>query len=207
MAAMKTLEKNTTSTLRELGSKFYGFLVPVRTVEHFELILSQLKKDYLDASHHCYAYRVHPEQVIEFSSDDGEPSGTAGLPILNQLKSAELVNVGGIVVRYFGGTKLGKPGLIKAYGASISECIQSANLSTIELVTLFRITYPYELESIVNKWVLTFELTEQESKYTAEVQKTFACTSTLKEDCEAYLESISYHPLTYEELGDTFVMI
>ena len=101
---------------REKGSRFIGIVFPVWEEDDFEDRLSALRKTYYDASHLCSAVIRYGNPCLEQAHDDGEPSGTAGLPILYALKSAGLVNVGLVVIRYFGGTKLGKPGLIAAYG-------------------------------------------------------------------------------------------
>src|SRR5699024_755346 len=97
-----------------------------------------------DATHHCYGWRISPNNIEEFAQDDGEPGGTAGLPILNQLKSFNVVNGACVVVRYFGGTKLGKAGLIQAYGHTAELCLKQAELSNLVATQNFRIIYPYQ---------------------------------------------------------------
>lgn len=204
---MKTIKKNTEASLRELGSKFLGFLFYSENETDFKKQLDQIKSTFPDASHHCYAYRVNPNSIIEFSSDDGEPSGTAGLPILNQLKSFELVNAGIVVVRYFGGTKLGKPGLIQAYGESAKLCLQKASFETIKAVQLFKLSYPYSEENIINKLKINYELKDQSAKYLADVTLTLACLIEKSEDLEKELLSLEYLNIQFEKLEPGFISI
>lgn len=103
---------------RERGSKFLAYLFPVRNEAEIKEHLVQLKGKYPDATHHCYAWVLHPDKSAQRSTDDGEPSGSAGKPILRAILSADLTNLLVVVVRYFGGTQLGIPGLIQAYGES-----------------------------------------------------------------------------------------
>ena len=123
----KTIEGAVDSELRELGSRFLTFLFPISDAAEFQTALKSLKTTYYDASHHCSAYRLATDPATEKSSDDGEPAGTAGMPMLNALRSAELFQVGAVVVRYFGGTKLGTRGLIDAYGGAVVEAIAEAS--------------------------------------------------------------------------------
>ncbi len=204
-AVLHTINQEIQSDLRELGSKFYGFLFPCDSEKSFRDQLESLRKKYPDASHHCYAYRIDPNQIQEFSSDDGEPSGTAGLPILNQLKSMELVNCGAAVVRYFGGTKLGKPGLIKAYGESAQLCIEKAELKQVLAVKLVRVSYPYSEENTINPLIQTFQLIDQESEYTEKVIILFACKIELADGFLTALERLEYRGIVFEKLGESFI--
>jgi len=109
--------------VRELGSKFYGYVFPVNNPEALQINLDQLKKRYSDATHICYAYRLGTSGNVHRASDDGEPKYSAGVPIYNQIKSANMTNVLVAVVRYYGGTNLGVPGLVKAYGSAAAEAL------------------------------------------------------------------------------------
>ncbi|WP_322970473.1 YigZ family protein [Faecalibacter sp. LW9] len=100
---------------KELGSKFINYAYPVESEEEVEFYLNQLYERWPDATHHCYAYAIGIDGKTFRANDDGEPSGSAGLPIYNQILSHEITNVLIVSVRYFGGTKLGVPGLVKAY--------------------------------------------------------------------------------------------
>ena len=111
---------------RERSSKFLSYIYPVASEEEIRGHLDALRKRYYDATHHCYAWRLGPHGEAFRSNDDGEPSGTAGKPILGQLLSHGLTDCLVVVVRYFGGTKLGVPGLIAAYRESAAEAIAAA---------------------------------------------------------------------------------
>ncbi len=204
---MKTIKKNTKATLRELGSKFIGFLFYCEDENDFRVQLDQIKKEYSDASHHCYGYRIGPTNLIEFSSDDGEPSGTAGLPILNQLKSVDLVNSGVVVVRYFGGTKLGKAGLIQAYGGTAELCISEASLNQIIQVQLIQVRYPYSQENVIQKIELTFDLTIQDSEYLEEVTKIYACPVANFEKCASELASFEHLSIQSDMLYKSYISV
>ena len=113
---------------RERSSKFLAYAYPVQQEEQIREILDGLRKKYYDATHHCYAWRLGPGGAAFRANDDGEPSGTAGKPILGQLLSNNLTDCLIVVVRYFGGTKLGVPGLIAAYRESAAEAIAAARI-------------------------------------------------------------------------------
>jgi len=146
---VKTINKNETVQIIEKKSKFITYVYYIENVEQAEEKLIELRKKYYDASHHCYAYRIIKENnILEKSSDDGEPSGTAGQPILNVLSKNEIVNVIVIVIRYFGGTLLGAGGLVRAYSNSAKEAIEKAGKATIEKGIEIKLIMPYQnLES------------------------------------------------------------
>jgi uncharacterized YigZ family protein len=125
---LHTVNKPYHAEYRVKGSKFPSYIYPAEDRDDVNTVLTNLKSEHPAATHHCYAYRLHPNNVIEFDQDDGEPGSTAGLPILGSLRSNELINVLLVVVRYYGGTKLGKSGLIEAYGHTADLCIQKASL-------------------------------------------------------------------------------
>lgn len=122
----KTIARAAETTYRQLSSKFLVYAYPVESEEEIKEYLDALRKRWFDATHHCYAWRLGPQGEHFRANDDGEPSSTAGKPILGQLLSQDVTNCLVVVVRYFGGTKLGVPGLIAAYKEStalvLSEC-------------------------------------------------------------------------------------
>jgi uncharacterized YigZ family protein len=124
----KTIATSSEGIFRDKGSKFIGYAYPFTREEDLKEILFNLKKEHPKARHHCYAWRLGPDRSVFRVNDDGEPSGTAGRPILNILLSNDITNVLVIVVRYFGGTLLGVPGLINAYKRATEEAI---NVNTI----------------------------------------------------------------------------
>ena len=123
-----TLEVPATAALRERSSKFLSFAWPVHDEEQIRGHLEALRKEYYDATHHCYAWRLGPQGERFRANDDGEPSGTAGRPILGQMLSREVTDCLVVVVRYFGGTKLGVPGLIAAYKESAAVVLAAAQI-------------------------------------------------------------------------------
>ena len=128
---------------KEKSSKFLTYAYPVHSEEEIRELLDALRKRYYDATHHCYAWRLGPHGEQFRSNDDGEPSGTAGKPILGQLLSNSLTNCLIVVIRYFGGTKLGVPGLIAAYKESAAEVIAEAEIIEQTVDTYFTIEFPY----------------------------------------------------------------
>ena len=128
---------------KEKSSKFLAYAYPVRTEDEIRELLDALRKRYYDATHHCYAWRLGPQGEQFRSNDDGEPSGTAGKPILGQLLSNSLTNCLIVVVRYFAGTKLGVSGLISAYKESAAEVIGEAEIVEQTVDTYFKVEFPY----------------------------------------------------------------
>ncbi len=139
----KTIEEAVEVTMRERSSKFLSFIYPVENEEQIREALDALRKRYFDATHHCYAWRLGPRGEQFRANDDGEPSGTAGKPILGQMLSHEITDCLIVVVRYFGGTKLGVPGLIAAYKESAANAIEAATVVERTVDRRFTIDVPY----------------------------------------------------------------
>ena len=139
----KSIEGISKGTYREKASKFISFAIPVSSEKEVKEHLIRLRKEYYDANHHCYAYRIgHPEYVYRIN-DDGEPSSSAGKPIYGQILSRQLSDVLVVVIRYFGGTKLGIPGLIHAYKTTAQEALDLAKICTTVLVDRYTIKFNY----------------------------------------------------------------
>ncbi len=136
---------------KEKGSKFIAFAYPVSSEEEIKLILKELKKKYHDARHHCYAWRLGPDPVRTRANDDGEPSGTAGKPILGRIESFDLNNILIVVVRYFGGTLLGTNGLVRAYRTAASGALEKAQLQTVTMTVQYLLSFPYTMMNGVMK--------------------------------------------------------
>jgi uncharacterized YigZ family protein len=141
----KTLAAPAEGTYTEKRSKFLAFAMPVRTVDEVKQLVDAYQKKYYDARHLCYAYMLGAERKDFRVNDNGEPSGTAGKPILGQINSNELTNVLIMVVRYFGGIKLGTGGLIVAYRAAAAEALANAEFveRTVDEEVSFRFEYPF----------------------------------------------------------------
>jgi len=129
--------------LKEKGSKFIGYLYPVENEDEIKENLESIYALHPKATHHCYAYRLGINGENYRANDDGEPSGTAGLPIYNQLLSADITHVLLVVVRYFGGIKLGAGGLVKTYKESAQLTLEQAKIITKELTELYRLDFNY----------------------------------------------------------------
>jgi len=140
----KTIAKSSEGSFREKGSKFLAFAIPVSNEQEVKQHLEALRRKYYDATHHCYAYVLGFDKSAYRVNDDGEPSGTAGRPIYGQLLSADLTNTLIVVIRYYGGTNLGVPGLINAYKTAALEAISNATIITKIVKEIHEIEYPYE---------------------------------------------------------------
>lgn len=143
---------------KEKGSRFLAFAMPVSSEDEVKACLADLKKKYFDARHHCYAYRLGADKTKFRAYDDGEPNHSAGDPILGQLKSKDLTNVLVVVVRYFGGTKLGVGGLITAYKTSAEAALDQAEVIEQFVTQRLLLSYAYETTPQVMKLVKDFEL-------------------------------------------------
>jgi uncharacterized YigZ family protein len=139
----RTIEKPSESVFRDRGSKFLAFAYPLTSDQELKNILSVLKTAHPKANHHCWALRLTPDRSVFRLNDDGEPSGTAGRPILNTLFSANITNVVIIVIRYFGGTLLGVPGLINAYRSAAEDAIRQAVIIEKTVNDVYTIEFDY----------------------------------------------------------------
>lgn len=140
----KTIKENSTAEVVERKSKFISNVFYVESREEAESLIKQINKKYHDARHNCYAYRIFTKEgIIEKASDDGEPSGTAGAPMLNILSKKELTNILVIVTRYFGGILLGTGGLVKAYSEACSLGIKNSGIIEKKLLNVYKIEINY----------------------------------------------------------------
>ena len=150
---------------KEKGSKFLAFAFPVGSEEEVREKLEMLRKTYYDARHHCYAYRLGNDGEKSRANDDGEPGHSAGDPILGQIKSRELTNALVVVIRYFGGTKLGVSGLINAYKTAAAEALELNTIVTHDITHLIRFSFPYEEMNTVMKLCKDLDLKIKEQGY------------------------------------------
>lgn len=150
MFSFKTIESPVENTLlKEKGSKFIGFAFPVNNEEELKTALEKIRSEHPKATHHCYAFRIGMNGENYRANDDGEPSGSAGLPIYNQLLANEITNVLVISVRYYGGTKLGVSGLVKAYKESAKITLEEARIITRELETTVEIQFNFNQQNLI----------------------------------------------------------
>jgi len=139
----KTIENASEGIFRDKGSKFIAYAYPIRSEEEVKPIIMSLRAANAKANHFCYAYRLTPNRSVFRVNDDGEPSGTAGRPILNCLLSEDITNVLIVVVRYFGGTLLGVPGLINAYKNASIEAIKAAKIISKTVNDVYEVHFEY----------------------------------------------------------------
>ncbi len=140
----RTLSGESSGLYKEKGSKFIAIALHVETQEDIKSQLDRLRKEYHDARHHCYAYRLGPEPYEYRQNDDGEPSGTAGKPIYGQIQSFEISDTLIVVIRYFGGIKLGVGGLINAYRSASRDALENANIIVKTLMSEVEVDFDYE---------------------------------------------------------------
>lgn len=149
----KTIAQKSEGTYTEKRSKFLAFAHPVETLDQIKELIEGYKKKYYDARHVCYAYMLGAERATFRANDDGEPSSTAGKPILGQINSKELTNILVVVIRYFGGVKLGTSGLIIAYKEATIAALSNANVIEKQVEELISYTFPYIMMNSVMKVV------------------------------------------------------
>lgn len=167
----KTIEKPVENTLlKEKGSKFIGFAFPVDNEVELKNALEKIRAEHPKATHHCYAFRMGLNGENYRANDDGEPSGSAGLPIYNQLLANEITNVLVISVRYYGGTKLGVSGLVKAYKECAKITLEEANIITKELEIEIKIQFNFNQQNVIftllskfDAKIITFDSQEKAS--------------------------------------------
>lgn len=173
---------------KDKGSKFISFAFPVTREEEIKDILEKNKKEYHDARHHCYAYRLGINGEDWRFNDDGEPSSTAGKPIFGQLLSNELSDILVVVVRYFGGIKLGVPGLIKAYKAAAADAIAAAEIVEKTATELISVSFGYEVTDKVMRLLREMGLTPEE--FVSEMECTIRVRVRLR-DAEAFKQKVA----------------
>jgi len=139
----RTIEKSAEGIFRDKGSKFISYAYPFTTEDQLKEIIADLKTLHPKARHHCWAYRIGPDRTVYWLNDDGEPSGTAGRPILNVLLSQDVTNIIVVVVRYFGGTLLGVPGLINAYKTATQEVLSAVEIVEKTVNDIYKIEFDY----------------------------------------------------------------
>ena len=155
MTHYQTIDREGQAEYKDRGSRFLAIVFPMETVEHFKIKLDEIKKEHPKAVHHCFAYRLGIDGKTFRANDDGEPAGSAGKPILGQIDSKGLTNIGVVVVRYFGGTLLGVPGLINAYKTSTVLALQLVPIIQKPILVNYQLEFDYlsmhEVMRIVKK--------------------------------------------------------
>jgi len=198
----QTLAAESSADFRDRGSKFLAYAYPIRSTDDVKNSIQLLKKEHPKAVHHCYAYRLGTDGLQYRANDDGEPSGSAGKPILGQIDSAGLTNVLVVVVRYFGGTLLGVPGLINAYKTVTTDALATAPKTEKWIEKTVEITFDYPVMGEVLHLLKGAEATI----YKQELQLFCAITAgipvTYYDNCVARLQEIrglKLEPATQEK--------
>jgi uncharacterized YigZ family protein len=188
MDEYQTIQEVSQGLYKEKGSRFIALAIPVTSIDEVKVKLEQLRKQFHDARHHCYAYRLGEEPYEFRYNDDGEPSGTAGKPIFGQIQSFDLTNILVVVVRYFGGVKLGTGGLIQAYKAAAKSAIESGQIVTCIWKARMEILFDYSIMDAVMRIIKEHGLgvIRQDSQ-----EKCRILLEIRKGDCEIILKKFS----------------
>lgn len=169
-----TINDTAEGIFRDKGSKFIAYAYPFKDENKLKEIIAELKSLHPKARHHCWAYRLSPDRSVFRVNDDGEPSGTAGRPILNALLSKDVTNILVVVVRYFGGTLLGVPGLINAYKTATQEALEAATIVEKTVNDVYQIDFEYLAMNDVMRVIKDENLTVLEQQFDN------ACTMTVE---------------------------
>jgi len=176
-----TLKGISTGIYKDRGSKFLAFAHPVSSVEETKAIIEDYRKKYHDARHHCYAYVINYDRSIWRQNDDGEPSGTAGKPILGQINARNLTNTIVVVARYFGGILLGTGGLINAYRTASSEALNNAKIIEAYVYNYYLLRFPYSRMNNVMKILDESRAIIDKQEFTEECVLTAGLRASLSE--------------------------
>jgi uncharacterized YigZ family protein len=166
----RTIKAPCEGIFRDKGSKFIAYGFPIKTEESVKSHLSNLREEHPKASHYCWALRLTPDRTVYRTNDDGEPSGTAGRPILNILLSMDVTNILIVVVRYFGGTLLGVPGLINAYKTATQEVLKAASIVELTINDHYQMHFQYPQINAVMQIIKDHQLTILNQKLENECQ-------------------------------------
>ncbi|WP_340153311.1 YigZ family protein [uncultured Marivirga sp.] len=177
-----TISKGGEGFYKEKGSKFIGLAFRVHNEDEVKEKLEEVKKQFHDARHHCYAYFLSKDKLR--ANDDGEPNHSAGDPILGQIKSKNLTQVLVVVVRYFGGTKLGVSGLINAYKTAAFESLEASKLLKVTIEAIYEIQYGYEITNEVMKLIADFAADIKNQEFTENCNATLGIKQSLQEKFE-----------------------
>jgi uncharacterized YigZ family protein len=186
----KTISGLSGGLFRDRGSRFISTAFPVTTTEEIKTILDELRKEYHDARHHCYAYVLGPEREVWRANDDGEPSGSAGKPILGQINSYGLTNILIVVVRYFGGTLLGVSGLINAYRSAAASAIGNAIITERKVLMSLNLIFPYLAMNDVMKVLKEEDAAQSSQKFDAECSVRISFSASAVERIRGRLSKI-----------------
>ena len=178
----KTVYEGGEGEIVEKKSRFIATVRPVQTEEEALAFIEEMKKKYWDARHNCYVYSVGKNREYTRCSDDGEPSGTAGRPMLDVILGEDIYNVAAVVTRYFGGVLLGTGGLVRAYSSSVSEALKVATLTTVTTLQEYQIHFSYDLIGKVDHYFRTQNIEVIEQQYEEDVVYHFLVLEDISKD-------------------------
>jgi len=193
----KTIESPSEGQFKDKGSKFIAYAYPFRDADDLKQLIGEVKTLHPKARHHCWAYRLTTDRSIFRLNDDGEPSGTAGRPILNMLLSNDLTNVLIVVVRYFGGTLLGVPGLINAYKTASQEALAAASVVERTVNDIYQLHFDYLQMNDVMRVMKEDQLTILKQDFEVNCSLTFEIRQTQVNHTIAKLTNLEGLKVTY----------
>lgn len=193
-----TIEEISTGIFKDKGSKFISYAYPVKEEGEIKEIIKLLKKEHFNARHHCYAWRLGDEDIRFRANDDGEPSSTAGKPILGQLVSFNTTNILIVVVRYFGGTLLGVGGLINAYRSAAKDALLNARIIEKKIERVFQISFSYKELNDVMGIVKSENLNQLETNFLESCTLKFSIRKSEAQRVEGLFGK--FHGVTIKEI-------
>lgn len=192
-----TIESPAEAIFKDKGSKFIGLAYPVQNEQQVKEILQGLKKEHHTANHHCYAYRLGADKLTFRANDDGEPSNTAGKPILGQIQSNDLTDILIVVVRYFGGTLLGVSGLINAYKTSAAEVLRASKIVEKQILFSYTVHFAFEQMNDVMKILKQSDSRITAQEFDSRCTISFNIRKAGSEACEEKLKKLEGLILEY----------
>jgi len=195
-----TIRENSQGMFKEKGSRFLSFAYPVTSPDEIKPIIDSIRKEHHDARHHCYAYMLGRSRELWRVNDDGEPSGTAGKPILGQINSFRLTNILIVVTRYFGGTLLGVSGLMNAYRSAAESVIRNSEIIELAVLEHFEISFAYESVNDVMKILKEENIFQSGQTFDLVCQMTIKCRESASERVLHKLSRIN--GLTINKIAD-----
>lgn len=206
MKEYKTVEFENSDEFIEKKSKFIGYVKPVKTQEEATEFINKIKSKHWDATHNVYAY-VLQENNIQRYSDDGEPSGTAGVPVLDVILKSNLVDVCVVVTRYFGGTLLGAGGLVRAYSHGSKIAVEAGNIITMAPCSILKVCVDYSFYDRLNILLKDFSANVEDTQFSDNVSVTFSIKQEKTADLQNKLTDLSNGLYKLNEIGEKFAKI
>ena len=185
---------------KDKGSKFYGYAFPIKVIEDYKKIIETLKQKHSSAGHFCFAYQHGIDTLYFRTSDDGEPSNSAGLPIYGQIQSFDVTNILVVVVRYFGGTKLGVGGLISAYKTTARLSLEASKLKIFDILIPFKLSFEYKELSQVMRIIKKYQLTLKSKRLEMNCEVLVLVKKSNKKSLQTTFEA--FHKIKVEILND-----